>query len=158
MGMITGSDAISNDTVSLSVLAGASTAASLASSAPIRGPTLQVVLDSPQSFSLPSPPDDQFPQEPAVVPYNGIAFVSTGAIKGTGPSIKPTGVVSSLPTPPLTPETPAKFSPADPTHFASLADAWPSQSLSTLKADDELEIRHTRSPHGNARSNPLSAQ
>lgn len=97
MGTITGSDAISNDTVSLSVLAGAFTAASHASSAPIRGPTLQVVLDSLQSFSLPSPPDVQSPQEPAAAPYDGIALVSTGAAKETRPTIKPTSVVSPFP-------------------------------------------------------------
>ena len=125
-GSITDSDAISNDTVSLSTTtpAGAFTTASLASSAPIRGPTLQVVLGhirpSPSS-SLPSPPDDQFPQEPAA-PYDGI--VSIGAVKETRPSINPaTIIVSPLPTPPLTPETPAKSSPANPTHLASPADA-----------------------------------
>lgn len=91
--------------------------ASLVSSAPFRGPALQVVLDPirpPQSFSLPTPPDDHSPQEPAA-PYDGI--------KGTRPSINPAIVVSPLPTPPLTPEIPEKPSPASPPHLASPADA-----------------------------------
>ncbi|KAI9447458.1 hypothetical protein H4582DRAFT_2051214 [Lactarius indigo] len=116
-GTITDSDAISNDMFSLSttIPAGAFTAASLASTAPIRGPTLQVVLaqDRPlPSFGLPTPPDDQFPQGPAA-PYDEVALVSTTAVKETRPSIDPTIVVSPLPTPPLTPETPAKPSPAN---------------------------------------------
>jgi len=103
MGMIPSSDAISKDTVSQGVPAGAFTMSSLAPSAPIRGPTLQVVLDRPQS-SLPSPPDEQS-QEPAA-PYYGSDLVSTGAAKETKPSINPAIGNSPLPTPPLTPETP----------------------------------------------------
>jgi hypothetical protein len=142
MGMITSSDAVLNDTVSL------------ASSAPIRGTALQIVLD-PRS-SLPSLPHDQPPQEPAI-PYDRIALVSTGAVKETRLLINPATMVSPLPTPPLTPEIPAKSSPTGPSHFASLGDAQLSQTLSTLNAD-ELEIRYTCLPHGNARSSPFHAQ
>ncbi|KAH9166402.1 hypothetical protein EDB89DRAFT_1910720 [Lactarius sanguifluus] len=113
-GNITDSDAISNNVLSTAP-AGAFTAASLASSAPVRGPTLQVVLTHvrpPPSFGLLTPLDDQFPQEPAA-PYDEIALVSTTAVKETRPSIDPAIVVSPLPTPPLTPETPAKPSPAN---------------------------------------------
>jgi len=118
MRMITGSVTILNDTVSLSVPAGVVTTASLASSvaAPIRGPTLQVVLDPPRSPSLLSPPNHQPLQEPAAL-YDGIALLSTGAVKETRPLINPATIVSPLPTPPLTPEI-----QADPAHLASPVD------------------------------------
>ncbi|KAN0137452.1 hypothetical protein V8E53_004897 [Lactarius tabidus] len=119
MGAITFSGAVLNDPGSLGIPTNASTTASITSSAPIRGPTLQVVLDPPQSFSHSSPPDQ--PQEPAA-PSNGTTLVPTGAAKETRPSINPTVVVSPLPTPPLTPETPEESSAADPTHFASPAN------------------------------------
>ncbi|KAH9165359.1 hypothetical protein EDB89DRAFT_2076909 [Lactarius sanguifluus] len=99
--------------------AAAFTTASLASSASIRGPTLQVVLTHirpPPSFGLPSPPDDQFPQKPAAL-YDEIAPISTTAVKEARPSVNPAIVVSPLPTPPLTPETPAKPSPENSTHM-----------------------------------------
>ncbi|KAH8982636.1 hypothetical protein EDB86DRAFT_326563 [Lactarius hatsudake] len=123
----TDSDAISNDTLSLSTTtpAGAFTAASLASSAPISGPTLQVVLTHvrpPPSSGLPTPPDDQCPREHAA-PYDEIALVSATVIKETRPSVNPAIIVSPLPTPPLTPETPAKPSPANSTHAVSPAGA-----------------------------------
>lgn len=118
-GAITDSDAVSNELVPLSIPANAFTTASLASTAPIRGPTLQVVLDPPQSFSHSLPPDQS--QEPAA-PYDRTTLVSTGAFKGTLPSINPAVVVSPLPTPPLTPETPEEPSTADPTHFAPPAN------------------------------------
>ncbi|KAH8990993.1 hypothetical protein EDB92DRAFT_1816503 [Lactarius akahatsu] len=123
----TDSDAISNYTLSLGTTtpAGAFTAASLASSAPIRGPTLQVALAHVRplpSFGLLTPPDDQFPQEHAA-PYNEIALVSTTVVKETRPSVNPVIIVSPLPTPPLTPETPAKPSPANSTHVVSPAGA-----------------------------------
>lgn len=109
MGMITNSDTVLNATVSL------------ASSAPIRGSALQIVLDPPRS-SLPSLPDDQPLQEPAI-PYDRIALVSTEAVKETRLLINPATMVSPLPTPPLTPEIPSKSSPTGPSHFASLGDA-----------------------------------
>jgi len=119
MGMITGSDTVLNGTVSRSIPAGSVTTASLASNAPIKGPTLQIVLNPPRTSSLPSPPDEQPPQESAA-PYDGIPLVPTGVVKETRPSINPPTIVFPLPTPPLTPETPAKV---DSAHFASPADA-----------------------------------
>lgn len=105
MGMITNSDTVLNETVSC------------ASSAPIRGSALQIVLDPP-----PSLPDDQPLQEPTI-PYDRIALVSTEAVKETRLLINPATMVSPLPTPPLTPEIPSKSSPTGPSHFASLGDA-----------------------------------
>jgi hypothetical protein len=115
MGTITDSGAVSNDPGPLSVPTDAFTTASLAPSAPIRGLTLQVMLDPPQFFSHSSPPDQ--PQEP-VAPYNGTTLVLTGAVKETRPSINPAVVVSPFPTP-LTPETPEQSSTVHPTHFTS---------------------------------------
>ena len=119
MGTITDSDSVSNNPVSQSTLTDALTT-SLTSSAPIRGPTLQVALDPLQPFSHSSPLDQS--QEPAA-PYDGTTLASTGAVKETRPSINPEIVVSPLPTPPLTPETPEESSTADPTHFAYPANA-----------------------------------
>ena len=115
MGTITDSDAISNDPVSQSISTDAFTT-SLTSSAPIRGPTLQVALDPLQSFSHSSPPDQS--QEP-VAPYDRTTLAPSGAVKETRPLLNPEVVVSPLPTPPLTPETPEESSTADATHFAS---------------------------------------
>ena len=119
MGTITDSDAVSNDPVSQSIPTDAFTT-SLASSAPIKGSTLQVALDALHSFSHSSPPDQS--QERAAT-YDGTTLASTGAVKETRPSINLEIVASPLPTPPPTPETPEASSTADPTHFASTANA-----------------------------------